>query len=172
MSSTIESHSISSSVDLSSIHHSNKRNGNVGVTVPVPWLSFGAYAGQLLACNPSPFSPFALYSTAIDRMSSEQSLLRVIDSEINTALQIDDPDLVNGSPAKLVVELSKQELVQAAVLLHPSFVTVNNIKGGKVSIAILGAEIDRLSPPALLKQFEEILASKPEDKNRLFAWDK
>ncbi|CAF1864306.1 unnamed protein product [Brassica oleracea] len=158
MSSTIESHSISSSVDLSSIHHSNKRNGNVGVTVPVPWLSFGAYAGQLLACNPSLFSPFALYSTAIDRMSSEQSLLRVIDSEINTALQIDDPDL--------------QELVQAAILLHPSFITVNNIKGGKVPIAILGAEIDRLSPPALLKQFEEILASKPEDKNRLFAWDK
>ncbi|WZZ54737.1 hypothetical protein YC2023_054844 [Brassica napus] len=111
-----------------------------------------------LACNPSLFSPFALYSTAIDRMSSEQSLLRVIDSEINTALQIDDPDL--------------QELVQAAILLHPSFITVNNIKGGKVPIAILGAEIDRLSPPALLKQFEEILASKPEDKNRLFAWDK
>ncbi|KAL0657975.1 hypothetical protein Bca4012_078560 [Brassica carinata] len=158
MSSTIESHSISSLVDLSSIHHSNKRNGNVGVTVPVPWLSFGAYTGQLLARNPSPFSPFALYSTAIDRMSSEQSLLCVIDSEINTALQINDPDL--------------QELVQEAVLLHPSFVTVDDIKGGKVSIAILGAVIDRLSPPALLKQFEEILASKPDDKNMLFAWDK
>ncbi|KAL0742752.1 hypothetical protein Bca4012_084265 [Brassica carinata] len=64
--------------------------------------------------------------------------------------------------AKVVVELSKQELVQAAVLLHPSFVTVDDIKGGKVPIAILGAEIDQLSPPALLKQFEEILASKPE----------
>lgn len=47
-----------------------------------------------LAPTSSPFRPFALYSTAIDRMSSEQSLLRVIDSEINTALQIDDPDLV------------------------------------------------------------------------------
>ncbi|KAG5395998.1 hypothetical protein IGI04_017812 [Brassica rapa subsp. trilocularis] len=46
-----------------------------------------------LAPTSSPFRPFALYSTAIDRMSSEQSLLRVIDSEINTALQIDDPDL-------------------------------------------------------------------------------
>ncbi|CAF1808402.1 hypothetical protein HID58_058589 [Brassica napus] len=46
-----------------------------------------------LAPTPSPSRPFALYSTAIDRMSSEQSLLRVIDSEINTALQIDDPDL-------------------------------------------------------------------------------
>ncbi|CAN7049220.1 unnamed protein product [Brassica rapa subsp. trilocularis] len=64
--------------------------------------------------------------------------------------------------SKVVVELSKQELVQAAVLLHPSFVTVDDIKGGKVPIAILGAEIDQLSPPALLKQFEEILASKPE----------
>uniref|UniRef100_A0A0D3ACU1 Dienelactone hydrolase domain-containing protein n=1 Tax=Brassica oleracea var. oleracea TaxID=109376 RepID=A0A0D3ACU1_BRAOL len=66
--------------------------------------------------------------------------------------------------AKMVVELSKQELVQAAVLLHPSFVTVDDIKGGKVPIAILGAEIDQLSPPAILKQFEEILASKPEGK--------
>ncbi|KFK39658.1 hypothetical protein AALP_AA3G272500 [Arabis alpina] len=64
--------------------------------------------------------------------------------------------------AKVVVELSKQELIQAAVLMHPSFVTVDDIKSGKVPIAILGAEIDNMSPPALLKQFEEILASKPE----------
>ncbi|KAF3601188.1 hypothetical protein F2Q69_00038056 [Brassica cretica] len=66
------------------------------------------------------------------------------------------------SGAKVVVELSKQELVQVAVLLHPSFLTVDDIKGGKVAIAIPGAEIDPLSPPALLKQFEEILVSKPE----------
>ncbi|KAF2583892.1 hypothetical protein F2Q70_00036617 [Brassica cretica] len=32
----------------------------------------------------------------------------------------------------------------------------------KVPIAILGAENDFLTPPALVKQFEEILASKPE----------
>lgn len=32
----------------------------------------------------------------------------------------------------------------------------------KVPIAILGAEDDFLTPPALVKQFEEILASKPE----------
>ena len=37
--------------------------------------------------------------------------------------------LMDGSSAKVVVELSKQELVQAAVLLHPSFVTVDDIKG-------------------------------------------
>jgi len=64
--------------------------------------------------------------------------------------------------AKVVVELSKEELIQAAVLLHPSFVNVDDIKGGKAPIAILGAEIDQMSPPALLKQFEEILSSKPE----------
>ena len=29
-------------------------------------------------------------------------------------------------------------------------------------IAVLGAEIDRVSPPELLKQFEEILSVKPE----------
>ncbi|KAB1214183.1 hypothetical protein CJ030_MR5G027202 [Morella rubra] len=64
--------------------------------------------------------------------------------------------------AKVVVELAKSELIQAAVLLHPSLVTVDDIKGVKVPIAILGAEIDKLSPPELLKQFEEVLTAKSE----------
>ncbi|XP_050240371.1 endo-1,3;1,4-beta-D-glucanase-like [Quercus robur] len=64
--------------------------------------------------------------------------------------------------AKVVVELAKTELIQAAVLLHPSLVTLDDIKGVKVPIAVLGAEIDRNSPPALLKQFEEVLAAKSE----------
>ncbi|CAF2076482.1 hypothetical protein Bca4012_089867 [Brassica carinata] len=63
---------------------------------------------------------------------------------------------------KVVVELSEEELIQAAVLLHPTYVTVDDIKDVKVPIAILGAEDDFLTPPALVKQFEEILASKPE----------
>uniref|UniRef100_A0A6N2MD05 Dienelactone hydrolase domain-containing protein n=1 Tax=Salix viminalis TaxID=40686 RepID=A0A6N2MD05_SALVM len=33
----------------------------------------------------------------------------------------------------------------------------------KVPISILGAEIDHLSPPALLKQFEEVLAKSEVD---------
>lgn len=31
--------------------------------------------------------------------------------------------------AKVVVDLAKVELIQAAVLLHPSFVTIDDIKG-------------------------------------------
>ncbi|GLT70974.1 hypothetical protein SLA2020_430200 [Shorea laevis] len=62
--------------------------------------------------------------------------------------------------AKVVVELGKSELIQAAVLSHPSFVSVDDIKGVKVPIAILGAQIDKYSPPELLKQFEEVLTSK------------
>ncbi|EOA28331.1 hypothetical protein CARUB_v10024532mg [Capsella rubella] len=50
-----------------------------------------------LARNSSSLSPFVsrdfLYSTAIDRMSSEQTLIRVIDSEINSALQSGDIDV-------------------------------------------------------------------------------
>ncbi|MBA0841297.1 hypothetical protein Goarm_003793, partial [Gossypium armourianum] len=61
------------------------------------------------------------------------------------------------SSAKVVVELAKVALIQAAVMLHPSFVTVDDIKSVKVPIAILGAEIDNLSPPELVKQFDEIL---------------
>ncbi|XP_065863448.1 endo-1,3;1,4-beta-D-glucanase-like [Euphorbia lathyris] len=64
--------------------------------------------------------------------------------------------------AKVVVQLAKREFIQAAVLLHPSFVSVDDIKAVEVPIAVLGAEIDHLSPPALLKQFEEVLNAKPE----------
>ncbi|KAF5465614.1 hypothetical protein F2P56_015599 [Juglans regia] len=64
--------------------------------------------------------------------------------------------------AKVVVELAKAELIQAAVLLHPSLVTVDDIKGVKAPIAILGAEIDNISPPELLKQFEEVLTARSE----------
>ncbi|WJX96013.1 carboxymethylenebutenolidase [Trifolium repens] len=63
--------------------------------------------------------------------------------------------------AKVVTELAKSGLVQAAVLLHPSFVSVDDIKGVDIPISILGAEIDKLSPPELVEQFEEILSAKP-----------
>ncbi|GFY98774.1 alpha/beta-Hydrolases superfamily protein [Actinidia rufa] len=105
--------------------------------------------------------------------------------------------------AKVVVELAKSDYIQAAVLLHPSLVTVDDIKdaliqvligsgvdvgwngtyvmgsskwggreplgwlGGrweevKAPLAVLGAETDRISPPELLKQFEEVLSVRPE----------
>lgn len=66
--------------------------------------------------------------------------------------------------AKVVVELAKVGLIQAAVLLHPSFVTVDDIKEIKAPIAVLGAEIDEMSPPEHLRQFEEVLAARPEIK--------
>ncbi|XP_038991253.1 endo-1,3;1,4-beta-D-glucanase-like [Hibiscus syriacus] len=65
--------------------------------------------------------------------------------------------------AKVVVELSKVALIQAVVMLHPSFVTVDDIKGLKVPIAILGAEIDKMSPPELVEQFGEILKANEVD---------
>ncbi|KAJ4722351.1 endo-1,31,4-beta-D-glucanase-like [Melia azedarach] len=64
--------------------------------------------------------------------------------------------------AKVVVQLAKRDLIQAAVLLHPSFVTIDDIKGVEVPVAVLGAEIDQLSPPSLLKQFEEVISAKSE----------
>ncbi|XP_061345554.1 endo-1,3;1,4-beta-D-glucanase-like [Gastrolobium bilobum] len=63
--------------------------------------------------------------------------------------------------AKVVVELAKSRLIQAAVLLHPSFVSLDDIKGVDIPIAVLGAEIDRMSPPELVKQFEQVLTAKP-----------
>ncbi|KAK1265037.1 hypothetical protein QJS04_geneDACA010506 [Acorus gramineus] len=64
--------------------------------------------------------------------------------------------------AKVVVELAKSSEIQAAALLHPSFVTVDDIKVVKCPIIVLGAEIDKNSPPELVKQFEEVLSSKSE----------
>ncbi|XP_054787773.1 endo-1,3;1,4-beta-D-glucanase-like [Prosopis cineraria] len=63
--------------------------------------------------------------------------------------------------AKVVVEVAKHGLINAAVLLHPSLVTVDDIKGIEIPIAILGAETDHISPPELVKQFEQILSAKP-----------
>ncbi|KAK7363692.1 hypothetical protein VNO77_05843 [Canavalia gladiata] len=64
--------------------------------------------------------------------------------------------------AKVVVELTKSGHIQAAVLLHPSFVSLEDIKGVDIPISILGAEIDQISPPELVKQFEQVLAAKSE----------
>ncbi|KAF6145252.1 hypothetical protein GIB67_041447 [Kingdonia uniflora] len=51
---------------------------------------------------------------------------------------------------------------KAAVMLHPSLVTVDDIKEIKVHLAVLGAEFDEVSPPALLKQFEKVLSTRSE----------
>ncbi|XP_078149180.1 endo-1,3;1,4-beta-D-glucanase-like isoform X1 [Carex rostrata] len=64
--------------------------------------------------------------------------------------------------AKVVVELAKSDDIKAAVLLHPSFVTVDDIKEVKIPISVLGAEIDMRTPPEVTKQFEEILSTRPE----------
>ncbi|CDP20217.1 unnamed protein product [Coffea canephora] len=64
--------------------------------------------------------------------------------------------------AKVVVELAKYAYIHAAVLLHPSFVTLDDIQGVKVPISILGAEKDQKWPPELLKKFGEALDAKPE----------
>ncbi|KAL0458061.1 UNVERIFIED_CONTAM: 1,4-beta-D-glucanase [Sesamum latifolium] len=67
--------------------------------------------------------------------------------------------------AKVVVELAKSGLIQAGVLLHPSFVTEDDIKEAKAPLAILAAEIDNFTPSDLVRKFEEILSSKPEVAN-------
>ncbi|KAI3899101.1 hypothetical protein MKW92_021738 [Papaver armeniacum] len=64
--------------------------------------------------------------------------------------------------AKVSVELSKLDDLKAIVMLHPSLVTVEDIKEIKVPISILGAEVDHMSPPELVKKFEEILSTKAE----------
>ncbi|KAL1543197.1 carboxymethylenebutenolidase [Salvia divinorum] len=64
--------------------------------------------------------------------------------------------------AKVAVDLSKYPYIQAAVLIHPSFVSVEDIQGVKVPLSILAAEIDHVCPPELVKQFEAALNDMPD----------
>ncbi|KAK9288121.1 hypothetical protein L1049_016569 [Liquidambar formosana] len=60
----------------------------------------------------------------------------------------------------VVVKLASSEDIQAAVVLHPGRITVDEINKVKTPTALLGAEIDNASPPEQLKQFGEILSVK------------
>ncbi|KAK4425740.1 1,4-beta-D-glucanase [Sesamum alatum] len=62
----------------------------------------------------------------------------------------------------VVVRLAKFDCIQAAVVLHPGPITVEEINEVKTPIAILGAEIDKYAPPELVKQLGDILSSKSE----------
>ncbi|XP_071940386.1 endo-1,3;1,4-beta-D-glucanase-like [Coffea arabica] len=64
--------------------------------------------------------------------------------------------------AKVVVELATYACIQAAVILHPAFVTLEDIQGVKVPMSILGAETDQTGPPELLRKFGQALDAKPE----------
>ncbi|KAM1103931.1 hypothetical protein ACFX1X_012633 [Malus domestica] len=68
---------------------------------------------------------------------------------------------------KGVIDLAKHDFIQAAVLCHPSSVTLDDIKAVKVPISVLGAEIDQMYPPEVIKQFEEVLTAKPEIKSHV-----
>ncbi|PRQ26166.1 putative carboxymethylenebutenolidase [Rosa chinensis] len=64
---------------------------------------------------------------------------------------------------KVVAELSKGYYTKAAVLLHPSRVTLDDIKAVKTPIAILVAQFDNGTPPELMKQFKEALSTNKID---------
>jgi len=64
--------------------------------------------------------------------------------------------------AKVVIQVAKGDTLKAAILAHPAFVTVEDIQDVKTPIAILAAETDEVTPPALAQKFGEILESKPE----------
>ncbi|KAK9933500.1 hypothetical protein M0R45_020697 [Rubus argutus] len=60
----------------------------------------------------------------------------------------------------VAVKLAKSNDIKADVILHPGQLKDEDIHEIKVHTAILGAEIDRVSPPELMKQFGEILSVK------------
>ncbi|GFQ03757.1 carboxymethylenebutenolidase homolog [Phtheirospermum japonicum] len=62
----------------------------------------------------------------------------------------------------VTVRLAKFDCIEAAVVLHPGPITVEQINEVKTPISVLGAEFDHLAPPELLKELGDILSAKPE----------
>ncbi|CAA6662127.1 unnamed protein product [Spirodela intermedia] len=58
--------------------------------------------------------------------------------------------------------VAKSDVIDAAVLLHASLVTVDDIKEVIVPIEVIGGSLDDVTPPWMLKQFELALSAKPE----------
>ncbi|XP_050216508.1 endo-1,3;1,4-beta-D-glucanase-like [Mercurialis annua] len=71
----------------------------------------------------------------------------------------------------VVVKLASSDDIQAAVILHPGWITADEINAVRVPTAILGAETDQISPPEQMKQFGEILAAKPEFESYVKIFD-
>ncbi|VAH18951.1 unnamed protein product [Triticum turgidum subsp. durum] len=99
-------------------------------------------------------------------------LRKIADKVASSGYFVVVPDFLHGDPfvpenadrpiqvwTKVVAELAKANEIQAAVMSHPSAVTVDDIKEVKCPIAVLGAENDKTSPPELVKQFEQVLSS-------------
>nr|CAB3465313.1 unnamed protein product [Digitaria exilis] len=87
--------------------------------------------------------------------NAERSLKTWLESQ--TPVWPIDKCVLDQNSAKVAVELSKAYLIEAAVLLHPTFVTVDDMTEVRCPISVLGAEIDKISPPELVKQFEKVL---------------
>ncbi|KAI5071478.1 hypothetical protein GOP47_0013729 [Adiantum capillus-veneris] len=67
--------------------------------------------------------------------------------------------------AKVVVELAKGNLLKAIVIAHPSLVTIEDIQEVETPIAILAAEFDTITPPAIIEEFRDVLEAKPKIKS-------
>lgn len=63
---------------------------------------------------------------------------------------------------KVAALAAAEGLAECAVLFHPSRVTVEDIKAVKVPIAVLGAEIDKATPPDLVREFKRSRDADPE----------
>lgn len=63
---------------------------------------------------------------------------------------------------KVAVLLAKDGLLDATVLLHPSLVTLEDIKALKGPLSILAAEIDQTTPVELVEEFRKYLESQNE----------
>jgi dienelactone hydrolase len=65
--------------------------------------------------------------------------------------------------AKIIISLLFGDKgVDAGVMQHPSFLTKEEIAAVKIPLAILGASIDVITPPAMAEEFGEILKASPE----------
>ncbi|KAL0348789.1 UNVERIFIED_CONTAM: hypothetical protein Sangu_1106700 [Sesamum angustifolium] len=112
--------------------------------------------GKARLCARCRSAPFASIERKLDEANSFQRPGEMMHQWQRAALH---------GRGMVAVRLAKYDCIEAAVVLHPGPITVEEINEVKTPIAILGAEIDHIAPPEMIKRLADVLSSKPEARN-------
>ncbi|KAL2642412.1 hypothetical protein R1flu_009999 [Riccia fluitans] len=120
-------------------------------------------------CSPNPDDEYEGLPEWLDKHSKPQAIDRA--SRIIETLRGKGVKKIgvmgNCWGAKITISLLFGDKgVDAAVMNHPSFLTIDEVKAVKVPLAIHAARIDFVTTPEMAKEYEDILASSLQPETR------